>query len=114
MTRVSVSKITDCLRELADKDFQRKVWLASSGPKISSLEEAVCGLYDDSGLQGEMDRAHTVFSETIDGKLAVLGNKLLAIDSYRHPSEIIEDPKMDEVRMLAAELLNVISDEGIL
>jgi hypothetical protein len=111
--KVYDSTILECLRELADKSFQQRVWLASSGPEISSFTEATEGLFTDSVLGSELDKQRRVFSETIDAKFSVLHKKLLAIDSQRHPSKIIEDPRMEEVRALATELLDLLSKEGI-
>ena len=113
MSKVFVSKILECLREMEDKSFQQRVWLASSGPEVSSITEAMCQLYDDSGLGDELDKSRVVFSETIDAKFVVLGKKLLAIDSDRPPLEIIEDPKMEDVRVLARELLDVLAKQGL-
>lgn len=113
MSRVYVSRILECLRELADKAYQQRIWTASSGPEISSFTEAVCQLFDDSGLGDELDKSRTVFSAMIDARLRVLGDELVAFDDNRAPSEIIEDPKMEKLRVLARELLDLLSDEGI-
>jgi hypothetical protein len=66
MNTVDKSKVVACLRELADRSFQERVWLASSGPEISSITEATCGLFDDSGLDIALEKGHTVFTEEID------------------------------------------------
>lgn len=113
MNRVLVSTVTECLRELADRSYQERVWATFAAPEQSSFEEAVCGLYDDSGLGNELDKSHAVFSAVADAKLRVLGDKLSAIDSNRAPLEIIKDPKMEEVRVLARELLDLLAKQGV-
>ena len=108
MNTVNTAKVTDCLRELADADFQKRVWLASSGSEVSSFTEAICGLFDDSGLDVAFDKGHTVFTREIDALLRELGNAVRAVDEFRPPAELIADPQMDRVRGLAAKALSAI------
>ena len=57
--------VISCLQELADYDFQRRVWLASTGPAVSSFTEAVSGLFDDSGVGDALEKYSSVFSPDI-------------------------------------------------
>jgi hypothetical protein len=112
MSRVIVSKIVDCLRELSDINYQKRVWLASTGPEISSYTEAVCQLFDDSGLGVELEKHDVIFSEDIDNKLRVLHTKLAEIDDSKAPFDIINEPKMKNIRLLSMELLKLLSQRG--
>jgi hypothetical protein len=101
-------KVIECLRELANYDYQRKVWLASSGPEVSSFTEAVCGLFDDSGLGKALDKPHNVFTNEIDALLRELRMAIRKIDGLRKPLIVIADPEMDHVRRLAERILLLI------
>lgn len=105
MSRVIVSIVLNCLKELSDTAYQKRVWNASSGPEISSFTEAKCQLFDDSGLGVELDKEQTVFSPTLDRKLRLIRSKLSSIEEMRSPDEIIDDPKMQIVRELCQGLL---------
>jgi hypothetical protein len=108
MNGVNKAKVINCLRELTDYDFQQRVWLASSGPEVSSLTEAVCGLFDDSRLDVAFDKGRTVFTGEIDSLLHELGNLVRSVDEFQPPAILIRDPRMERVRKLAAEALSAI------
>jgi hypothetical protein len=105
------------LSELANYDFQRRVWLASSGPEISSFAEAICGLFDDTGLGDRLEKqTHPVFSAEIDESLRELDRLVLRASSSfgsMPPAEVIEHQNMREIRSLAAQILAQIEQEGI-
>ncbi len=108
--KIFKGKVIEGLRELADIDFQRRVWLATSGPEISSFSEAICGLFDDSGLSSNLERGilSAVFSKNVYAKLNELG---LLIDKVKYdflslePDSLIEHPQMQIVRDLASSIL---------
>ncbi|HEV7928408.1 MAG TPA: hypothetical protein VGR14_23850 [Verrucomicrobiae bacterium] len=111
MSTVDKSKVIDFLEELSDEQFQRSVWLASSGPEISSLTEAICGLFDDSGLSIALDKGKMVFTEEIDDLLRGLGHALGAVEESLPPARLIIDPKMVSVREQATRLLHLIKSQ---
>ncbi|MCE5197983.1 MAG: hypothetical protein ABFD54_13790 [Armatimonadota bacterium] len=110
--RLLIVTVLANLRELADENYQRRVWTSSSGPEMSSFDEDVCGLFDDSGLGDELDKPGPVFSEVIDRHLRVLDARLQSIDARCHPLEVIQDPRMEEVRAQAKHLLDLFAFEG--
>lgn len=112
MKQVTVSIVLDCLREFSDASYQKRVWNASSGPEVSSFSEAVCQLFDDSGLDVELDKGSTVFSSHLDLKLKSLRSKLSSIEKEMSPNEIINDPKMQAIRELSHEILSQMREEG--
>jgi len=96
------------LKELSDYDFQNRVWLASTGPEISSFTEAVSGLFDDSGLGDALEKCTQVFSSDIDLLFRTLDKELHDINERRPPEAIITDPRMARVRTISASLLALI------
>lgn len=98
------------LRELADVDFQRRVWTGQSLPQeYSSFVEAVETVFDDSGLQPDLDRGRPVFSDEIDAELRELGTLLKRVKVDRTANEIIDDPLMYEVRRRASAIYSMLN-----
>jgi hypothetical protein len=105
MTFLNCDRIRQCLEELSDKSYQERIWTASSGPEISSLTEAQCQLFNDSGLDLLLEK-DGAFGDQIDGLLKDLRLRLKNIDHNRPPLDIINDPQMVAVRKLSAQILN--------
>lgn len=103
--------IKDCLKELSDISYQERIWLASSGPEISSLSEATCQLFGDSGLDFSLDRNQEVYGKKIDDLLRNLRAILQKIPDNRPPLDLIKDEKMIPVRRMAAEILKLIEQQ---
>lgn len=106
----------ESLHELSDEAFQRRVWLASSGPEISSFDEAISGLFDDTGLDSLLDGPEQppVFSrEVYDGlrQLRNLVSKAARPFQALPPSTRIDDPRMRDIRAAAANILALIPTE---
>ncbi len=104
------------LRELSDYSFQRRVWLASSGPEVSSFTEAVCGLFDDTGLSDvlESPRRTIVFGPQIDERLDKLRQDIepvLRLEEQLPPEALIESDKMKSIRRAAHEILSLIEKD---
>lgn len=109
MTRILVEVVVDALRELADEELQRRRWTAAQGPEVGSIVEATSRLLDDSGLGDALDRGTKVFGEHADETLAELAHRLVRIDGTRAPALVLSDPRMEEVRRLAASALDQVS-----
>lgn len=75
-------RVISGLNELADRDFQLRVWLGFGRPlpdghhEMSSFIEAVCRLFDDSGLRSQWAEGDVAFSAPIDDRLKLLLEKL--------------------------------------
>lgn len=110
VARVNVQDVRWSLEELSSEQEQLRLWLSdgSGGKEVSSFTEAQCGLFDDSHLGVLLDRKQSVFGDPADSMLLRLGELLGRIDDARHPSEIIADPLMNEVRSLAADTLKLL------
>lgn len=106
MTRVLHSVVREALRELSDEDYQRRVWLAESGPEVGSLTEAVEHLFDDSGLGDALEESSTTYLPDTDSALSELEFLLRQMDDSQPPAVILSDPRLRRVRELAATALN--------
>lgn len=99
-----------CLRELSSEDFQKRAWLASSGPEISSFAELVAQTFDDTGLgdalgQGELPPE---LDDAAFSTLKELRRAVSKVDQYAPPEELLTDPKVEKVREIAARALELI------
>ena len=112
-----IDRVVECLNELADEDFQKRVWLASSGPEISSFDEAICRLFDDTGLGRLLEKqSPQVLSSEIDESLRELDKLVIRASQLFHampPASMIEQPQMREIRCAAAKVLAQMEQEGI-
>ena len=105
--RVYANKVRSALSELADGDYQRRVWTGRDPRgEMASFVECVEELYDDSGLVVDLDRGVVVFTPEIDERLRSLGKLLHQIDTRRGASVLVEDPAMERVRQTAAQILH--------
>ena len=116
MISVNRELIIERLVELADEQRQKELWLASGGAQVSSFVEAVCGLFDDSALSDALDSSGTEYGSVVDSRFLELGRLLDAIDYRRTPADLIDDPRMRDVRRVANEIVSMIGspspDEG--
>jgi hypothetical protein len=52
-----VRRILEVIRNLADEEYQERVWVRGNGPEVDSSTEAVCRLVDDYDLATFLDEA---------------------------------------------------------
>lgn len=97
--------VEDALRELADRTYQRDLWLSAGPPEVSSFIECVSRLWTDAGLGDALDQSDTVYTASIDSELRELRKLLRRIDGTRSPHEILDDPDLEQVRSSARKLL---------
>lgn len=105
MRRVVDELVEDALRELADESYQRELWLAATGPEVSSFIECHSRLFDDSGLGLALDAPGVVYDSDIDERLRDLARILAGIDDSRPPEAILGDPQLGRARAIASALL---------
>lgn len=106
--------IIDALKELSDEAYQRRVWCGAGGQEMSSFCEAICGLFDDSGLGSALETSthRHIFSSNVDESLRELRVAISKINQSAPPADLIRDPKMQLVRELAKlTLQNLVGDE---
>ena len=101
--------LLECLRELSSRELQEASWLGGDPENTFSFTEAICGVFDDSGLMRELEsgRLQAVVSEELLQKLAQLYDAIDLIPEESSPATILEHPGMESVRTLAGELLRL-------
>jgi hypothetical protein len=101
--------VEEALRELSDESLQRELWPSAASP--TSFDECVAQLIDDSSLGVALDRG-LAFDETTDAVLCRLRVALQQVGWNRPPKDVLDDPRMTEVRLLAANSLARLTDSG--
>lgn len=109
--------LIQALRELADRDYQQRIWLNNGDKPIMSLSfiEAANNVFDDAYVTEILENNQIVFDKKVTEALRELGVALDAVDEFRDEQAIIEDPLMQVVREKAARvlfLINVSTGEG--
>ena len=109
MSWIQRDLIKESLAELADAPYQERLWLGEVGQTIGSLDEAMCQLFDDSGLGAALDAGTAdspVFDEAIDSELRQLDHLLRKLaQGHRPSSELMADERMQTARGLASSAL---------
>jgi hypothetical protein len=102
-----------CIEELASRDEQERLWLGRSQNEMSSFEEAVCGVFDDSGLTRAFESGYLEknYSDEFCGKVNELHRAIHSVPEKLRPQEIIDHPRMEKIRILAREMLEMLSKE---
>jgi len=111
MNGVNRHAVQDAIRELSDRELQRRLWLSdgSGGSQVSSFIEAGERLFTDSGLAHALQAGKTVFGIEADAALGELDFALRKVDYKHGPSRTMDDPAMTEVRTIAARLLGLLA-----
>lgn len=108
--KIYKGNIIGILKELADKDYQEKVWLYTAlvpGMTIS-FTEAANMLFDDCVVGDYLKGGEVLFDKRTTQALRELHHATDAVDEYRPQEVIINDPLMEIVREKAAKALALI------
>jgi len=100
--------LRDGLRELASETLQEALWIRGVEGERHSYEEAVCYVFDDSSVAIALEKGAlpAEFSDEIREALEQLRKTIHSIPGHEiSEKEIIEHPKMEEVRALANRIL---------
>lgn len=111
LTKIIYEQIESCLKELSDVEFQKRVWLRGEGPENSSYTEAVCQLFDDTGIGDELcekQQNRYVLSKDIDPVLRELSDHLDLIGDRMDVSEILCHPRWTKVCECASHALELL------
>jgi hypothetical protein len=111
MTDVLVGHVRSALRELSDARYQSRVWTGKDpGGAMSSLDECVAELFDDSGLDSALDAGQIVFNPKIDQQLKALGDLLVKLADTTDPLELLSHPWLQIVRRRSAVIAREIDE----
>ncbi len=103
IVKANNAMILECLGELADIQFQERVWVRGEGPELSSLQEAWCTLFDDSCLSMVLGK-RPVYSESIDLDILKLDKELENIDLTKSIKLIVESSDWKRISNRAEKL----------
>jgi hypothetical protein len=107
---MNIQRLIWGLEELSDRELQEKVWTGNADGEMSSFVEAVCSTFDDSGLSHVLDSHQptgAISSEVIE-MARRLDRLVKRIPQSAAPLDIIHHPAMSDIRVLAAELLDLL------
>jgi hypothetical protein len=104
------TSLLDGLRELASLDLQIRLWLDGEDDQMSSFTEAICKVFDDSGLTRivEANELKKYFPDEICSRINNLDRLINCVPEFAEPHEIVEHPEMNQIRLVAAELLKLL------
>ena len=105
MKKIYMENVVECLKELSDPEFLKKVFGQSI---ITSFDELVCQLFDDTGLIDAMDDGwwNGYLTAEVKSKFAKLHSLTQSIDSKSLTIESVDDPLILKIREIAKELLD--------
>lgn len=100
------------LEELSDRDLQEKLWTGKVDGEMSSFVEAISSTFDDSGLGRilDSDQPTDQISPEVKEKATRLDRLIKRVPQSAAPLDVIQHPVMDDVRVLAAELLALVRE----
>lgn len=108
MSWLGKEMIADSLSELANEHLQRERWLSDGSSEMSSFIEAVEQLYTDSGLEDALEKGNSGYTKQVEALLVELSNLVAKVNGNRAPTEVIDDPRMIQVREKSSEILSLI------
>lgn len=103
LNQLLIPSLKESLRDLADIEFQRRAWLSADGPEVSSFDELVCQVFDDTGLSDVIDEPglEGLVGKDVAASLRALDLAVSKIDATVPPAELVMLPEMAEIRDLA-------------
>lgn len=107
----AVREVLDCLGQLADPEFQERVWVRGQGPEVSSYVEVVCQLFDDTGLGDLLDdgAAEAAFGSEAVGELLRLRQLVDSIPSGVDAASLVRLPAWEETVRVAGRARRVLA-----
>lgn len=104
--------VLECLRHLADLDFQWRVWVRGEGPELSSFTELVCQLFDDTTLGDELESgaARDTFGEAAHAKLVHLHDLIHQMPAGRDAASLLRHRRWQDVVEVAAEAAALVEE----
>lgn len=104
--------VREGLAELADVEFQKRLWLGLEPGLISSPIECWMAIFEDSGLAAALE-AGDAYGEPVDGILRDLYVITVDLDLDRSIDQLESDERFTGSRRLAAEALAGLKDRAL-
>ena len=110
---MDLATLFESLEELARREIQEKFWIHGDESQMSTMEEAVCGVFDDADLTHAIESGYLKeqFSSRLDEKARELSKLVDRLPYDACPEDLIELPEMEKVRVVAGELLAFFKEE---
>ena len=103
-----IKLIKEEIQEIADRDFQNRIWIKGQGPQDSSYVELMCRLFDDKHFDAFLKNSTTLeLSKELLYKLLVLKEKLEKYQGKKKESQIVNDPQWIKITVIAKEALKI-------
>ena len=113
LSDAAFATLRSCLRELADPDFQQRVWVRGEGTEESGPSEVVSQLFDDTGLGDLLERSkRPVVSKEADPVLRELGSRIEKVDLRTDVRELLDQQQWRRIRALAAKAAILVDSAG--
>ncbi|MDL2321861.1 hypothetical protein LJC47_05895 [Desulfosarcina sp. OttesenSCG-928-B08] len=106
----AINTMVLCLKELSDVEYQKKIWVRGEGPDVSSYTEAICGLFDDTGIGDQLDNIKSygiVISAALDPILQKISDLVDSIGGMETDADVLAHPKWPRVVALASQALKL-------
>lgn len=109
-----MESVIDILGVFSDKTYQTALWTGNVKDEQSSFTEAVCILFDDSGLGIELDSGVFEINHSPELYRSICRFRMLLrdIDDSGSPEKTLKNPKMHEIREAAVTLKKLFLNEG--
>jgi dissimilatory sulfite reductase (desulfoviridin) alpha/beta subunit len=101
------------IRNIADADYQQRIWINGEGPEVGSYVESMCTLFDDHNIDLLIWTAKNERLLPTD-QIEQLEAFRDALNRYSEPQKseddrvIVNDPRWAEIRAHASNLLQVL------
>jgi hypothetical protein len=102
-----LKNVLNTLKEIADPEFQQRVWVDGAGPEISDWTEVMCKLFDDFHFDDFIDIDWQQFGLSSESHqlLVQLREQLNNYEEKETNAEIVADPKWQEISKFAGNVL---------
>lgn len=110
MNFINVDKklIIECLRELSDIDYQKRVWIVGAD-EVSDFNDVVAALFDDSLLEDALLKNEVTFTMEIDKNLRKLGELITFLPDNITTKALVMHPKWNDIVKLSGDIYNLIN-----
>lgn len=111
MSKIDVNKrlVIECLKELADRHYQKRVWVIGDPNEVSGFNDVTAALYDDSLLGDALECQQVTFTPDIDRMLLLLEKRLAGVPEYVLPEKLLALPMWNEVINMANNIVEAIN-----